>query len=209
MSLSNWIAPRPRDPPRRYPQAEPDEVMALVASTDDAVSSELLAEAQWVFAEPDDRISSVDRRAGTLQGSVAIAATVALTGGGIILDRGKVPDAGWRLAFAIGLGVLLIFLLLSGLRAASASARIFVQRAPADTSLMQRASQDDVVLYRRQRAAYLLWAYGRNSEVAAVKVEYLRKAAFWFRLALVALVVIMALLVSFVLFYDFPPTPPA
>jgi hypothetical protein len=129
---------------------------------------------------------------------------VVLTGGGLILDRSKVPDDEWRLALGFGLAVLLLLLFLAGRRATGASARIFPFRAPSDTTLVDRAAFDDATGYRRHRAAYLLWAYGRNSEIAAVKVEYLNKAAFWLRLALVALVLVMLLVLGFVAFFDWP-----
>lgn len=209
LRLAGWISPEPRDPPRRYPEPEPEELLAKLTGTDTELAKELVNEAQALYTEVDNRVASVDRRAATFQGSVAIAATVALTGGGLILDRGKVPDDEWRLAFAIGLAALLLCLLFAGLRATAASSRIFNFRAPSDTTLLDRAVMDDGTSYRRHRAAYLLWAYGRNSEIAAVKVDYLNKAAFWFRIALFVLVIVMGMVLAYVALYDFPlPTTP-
>src|SRR5215210_6244519 len=191
MSVHQFFHPDPRDPPRRYPSSEPSGVLEQLASTDEEVSKELLREAETLYAEPESRVASVDRRAATLQGAVAIAATVTLTGGGLLLDHAKIPDENWRLALATGLGALLLMLLLAGWRATSPPSRIFEFRPPAAPTLAQRASQPDAITYRRHRAAYLLWAYGRNSAIADVKVQYLHKAAFWFRTALVVLAVVM------------------
>jgi hypothetical protein len=203
--LTKLVTLHPRDPPRRYPEFEPRDVRAKITSIDDNVSKELLSEAEAVFAETNERVASVDRRAATFQGSVAIAATVVLSGGGLILDRNKVPDDGWRLALGIALALLLVLLCLAGWRATAASARIFSFIAPSDTTLIdERAAFVDAASYRRHRAAYLLWAYGRNSEIAAVKVTYLNKAAFWFRWALVVLVMVMLLMLAFVAVYDWP-----
>jgi hypothetical protein len=208
--LRDRLRPTPSDPPWRYPEELPANVEALLTTTDDEVVKEILSEAESLFGEPDGRAESAERRATTLQGAVTIASSVILTGGGLVIDPGKITDDTWRLVFAIAFSVLLAFLVATGLRAMGATSRILEGRAPADDTLRDRAQFAGATDYRRHRAAYLLWAYGRNDEVAAVKVEYLKKAAFWFRSALVMLVVVMGLLVGYVIDHEPPPkAPPA
>lgn len=196
-ALKRDLRPEPSEPPRRFAEPAAGELADKLA---DAPSEMLLSEAEALFAEPQARIESVERRATTLQGGVAIAATVALTGGGLVLDPTKLQGLGWRIAFASGLALLVLALVLTGARALSASSRSFAFRAPADSDqLMKRAGSTDRDAYARERAAWLLWAYGRNNEIAAVKVEYLWKAAFWFRVALAVLAALMLLVVAYVL----------
>jgi hypothetical protein len=70
-------------------------------------------------------------------------------------------------------------------------------RVPSDERIVERAELSAPEAQSR-RAAYLLQAYGHNNEVAALKVGYLKAAAMWFRLALVALVVLTAALAFYV-----------
>jgi hypothetical protein len=160
------------------------------------LASELLADAESLTSEIEERLVSVQQRAATLQGAAAIAATVALTGAGLALDTTKVPQREWRLVFTIGLGVLVALLTLSALRALGASSRVFTILTPSDEDIFERAKLSAPAAMS-QRAAYLLQTYGFNDEVAAIKVGYLKAAAFWFRCALVVLV---ALMVAFVLY---------
>jgi hypothetical protein len=192
--LLDFVKPIPRAP-RRFAQETPGDLLGQLGSD---AADDILAEAEALFAEPQDRIDGVERRATSLQGSVAIAATLTLAGGGLIIDPSKVTDDGWRVALAVGVGLVVVLLVFTGMRAHTATNRRFSFRAPADSAeLMDRAAKAKPSDYKRQRAAYLLWAYGRNNEIAAVKVEYLWKAAFWFRLALLALLLLVGLVVGY------------
>jgi MFS family permease len=185
-----WAAdtayPMTWDPPERFPECLL-ELQSRLQTTDPALASELLADSGSLSAELEDRVQGVQQRAATLQGAVAIAATVAFAGGGLVLDADTIPDHGWRVAFAVGLALLVALLVLAGFRALGASSRAFAFVPPSDERIFERSELSGPEAQSR-RAAYLLQAYGHNNEVAALKVGYLKAAAMWFRLALVALV---------------------
>lgn len=52
----------------------------------------ILEEALATFAEPHARIESAERRATTLQGTVAIAASLTIGGAGLVLDKTTIDD---------------------------------------------------------------------------------------------------------------------
>lgn len=194
-----WVANKawlvPDYPPARYPQCIL-ELRRRLQTKDPALASELLADAESLTAEVEERILGVQQRAATLQGAAAIAATVALAGAGLTLDTTKVPQHDWRLVFTIGLGLLVALLTFSAFRALGASSRAFTFWTPSDEDIFERAKLSAAEAMSR-RAAYLLNTYGVNEEVAALKVGYLKAAAFWFRWALVTLVLLM---VAFILY---------
>jgi hypothetical protein len=169
-----------------------------LATTDDELADELLVDAERLFAETDARVESVERRATTLQGTVAIAATVAFTGGGLLLDPSNVSGHGWRTAFAIGLVLLVVLLVATAFRATGASARTFNFTSPSDDEIFERAKATSAAEAKTGRAAYLLRGYGRNNEVAALKVGYLRSAAFWFRGALLVLLALAVMIAAYI-----------
>jgi len=189
--LADNFYPVPMDPPERFPQTI--EWLRERLQTDDAVlADELVADAQRLFDEGLTGISSVESRAATLQGTVAIAATVALAAAGLVVAPGDIHGSGWRLAFVVGLTVLVVFLVLTAFRATSASARVFEFATTSDDDILERA-QMSVAAAKSRRAAHLLYSYGRNNEVEALKVGALKAAAFWFRGALLALLAITAI----------------
>lgn len=189
--LADNLYPVPMDPPERFPQTI--EWLREQLQTDDAaLADELLADAQRLFDEGLTGISSVESRAATLQGTVAIAATVALAAAGLVVAPGDIHGSGWRLAFVVGLMVLVVLLVLTAFRATSASARVFEFATTSDDDILERA-QMSVAAAKSRRAAHLLYSYGRNNEVEALKVGALKAAAFWFRGALLALLAITAI----------------
>lgn len=137
--------------------------------------------------------------ATTLQGTVAIAATVAVAGGGLVLDASKIRGDDWRSAFAIGLGAVVLLLVLTAFRATGASTRTLSFTTPSDDDIFERAKASAAAAAKTRRAAYLLHGYGRNNEVAALKVGYLRTAAFWFRGALLGLLALTVMLAAYVI----------
>ena len=190
----------PLDPPERFPQRF-DALVERLTTDDDALADELLADAQSLYDDIETRVRSTEARAATLQGTVAIAATVALAGAGLVLDASKIHGNGWRTAFAVGLGLLVLLLVLTAFRATSASSRIFDFAPPSDDDILDRAKLSPPRAKTR-RAAALLYCYGRNNEVAALKVGALRAAAFWFRGALVALLALVAMVCVYVVHID-------
>lgn len=184
------------EPPTRFSESLEDLVERL-QTDDEQLASELLSEAEVIFAEPTARIESAERRATTLQGSVAIAATVALAGTAVVLNADNIQGAGWRAAFAVGLGIVSLTLVAAGLRALGATSKVFQFRNPAER-ITERARLP-LAAARVDRAADLLKAYGHNHEIARVKVGYLRAAAWWFRWALALFAAFVALVVAYVI----------
>lgn len=196
--LADHAHPVTWDPPHRFPQSI-DTLHERLATTDSYLADELLADAERLFDEADARVQSVERRATTLQGTVAIAAAVALTGGGLVLDPAKIHGDNWRTAFAVGLGALVFLFVLTAFRAAGASTRTFNFTSPSDDLIFARAKTNNPTEAKTRRAAYLLHGYGRNNEAAALKVGYLRSAAFWFRGALIVLFTLSVMLAGYVI----------
>ncbi len=190
--FADWARPLPLDPPWSFPQSV-DRLWSQLKTDDDALADELLSDAEQLFAEADANVKSAEQRASTLQGAVAIAATVAIAAGGVLLDPTKLHGHGWRTAFAIGFAVLVLLLALAGWRATQASARLGWFTTASDKDILVRAGLRTAAMAKTHRAAYLLHGYGRNAEMALLKVIYLRKAANWFRGAVVVLVVLMAM----------------
>lgn len=196
--LAELANPMPWDPPHRFPQAV-GTLHDSMGAPDDDLADELLADAERLFDEADARAESAERRATTLLGMVAIAAAVALTGGGLVLDPAKIHGGNWRMAFAIGFGLLVFLLVLTAFRASGASTRTFNVTSPSDDRIFERAKTGSAGEAKALRAAYLLHGFGRNNEVAALKVGYLRAAAFWFRGALLVLFALTVMLAGYVI----------
>ncbi len=194
--LADRLHPRPWNPPERFPQSE-EVLRERLATYSDRLADELLADAERLFDEAETRVTGVESRATTLQGTVAIAATVALAGGALVLDPSKIHGGNWRLAFAIGLALLVLMLVATAYNATQASGRVFGFTTPSDDDIFVRAKQRPAAAKTR-RAAYLLKGYGRNNEAAAIKVGYLRSAAWWFRWALLMLLVLMGMVCAYV-----------
>ena len=156
-------------------------------------AAEILAEAQATFAAAEARGEGAERRATTLQGAVAIAASVLLAGAALLGDPSKVHGDGWRL----GLGVLLILvtvcLVAAGARALGATARIHIYHRPTPSEVLRRATMNPVEA-RTDLAAETFEDAAYNDQIAAWKVAYLAAAAWWFRGALFVLLALAALL---------------
>lgn len=190
--------PVPWDPPERFPQSL--ELLRERLRTDNEdLADELLTDAERLFDEAEARVASVELRATTLQGTVAIAATVALTGGALVIDPSRIHGSTWRAAFALGLALLVLLLVLTAYNATQASGRVFSFTTPSDDDIFVRAREQQAAHAKTRRAAYLLKGYGRNNEVAAIKVGYLRSAAARFRWALLMLLVLIAMVCAYVL----------
>ena len=87
---------------------EPLDQLIERLSTDDALTAAtILEEAQAISAEATSRIDSAERRATTLQGTVAIAASLVVAGAGLPLRPSKVTDRDWRIVLLIVLVAVL------------------------------------------------------------------------------------------------------
>jgi hypothetical protein len=172
--------------PAEIPQDFNEPLSELVSSlsTDDGVTATaILDEAQSIFDETLSRIESAERRATTLQGTVAIAASLVVAGAGLMLDPSKVAGRGWRIVLVIILAGFVGSLIGCAWRALAVTGRMFEFEQPGSERIHLRAKEIGPHA-RTFRAAELLRAAGVASEIGAVKVGLLRSAAWWLRLAL-------------------------
>ncbi len=161
----------------------PKRLRELLAAQEDR-SAEALVEAKGQFAGPFDTTDGVERRATTLQGAVAIAASFVLAGGGLLLDPAKIRSDAWRVAFAALYSVVITSLVFSALRALRATSRVLVWHYPDGEDILRRGKKHQTAAaYELALAADLLHAAGRNACNARYKVAQMRAAGHWFALA--------------------------
>jgi hypothetical protein len=165
----------------------------------DERSKEILAEAQAALASAESRGEGAERRATTLQGAVAIAASVLLAGAALLGDPTKVHGVGWRIGFALLLFVVTICLVAAGARALGATARIHIYHRPTPSDALRRAQLDPVEA-RIELAAETFKDSSYDEQIASWKVAYLAAAAWWFRGALFALLGLSAFVGVYVVF---------
>jgi hypothetical protein len=157
-------------------------------------SAALLAEAQEIYERAEARAAGAQTRATTLQGAVAIAASLLLAGGALILDQTKLHGTGWRALFAVMLVAVTGALVMCGVRALSATSTIHRWHRPSADQIISR-SQRYATQANIELAAETLQDYSYNTKIAAWKVAYLAAAAWWFRIAL-ALILAMGVLIG-------------
>ena len=195
--------------PEFYTEEEAELAQRLQVA-DKELSAMLLAEAQEIDRSQHSSAESIQSRAMTLQGAVAIATTLTLTAGGLLLDRTKVESHGWRLAFAIVLLLAVLAFIASGVRALGASSRTFPWAQPGFNDIFDHAKLDLTNAQGAYAAAYLK-AAGQNLRIVQVKGGYLNAAVSWFRLALTLLAVLAAMFVAYTAWGQpssaHPPTP--
>lgn len=160
-----------------------------------------LVEARAIFDEPVSRIDSAERRATTLQGTVAIAASLVVGGAGLLFDSSKVQGHGWRIAIAVVLAAFLVCLIGCAARALSATGRVFQFEQPGYERVCMRARMkpEDATLHL---AAELLRASSVADEIAGMKIGFMARAAWWFRCALVPLALLAGLLCAYAIGSD-------
>jgi hypothetical protein len=122
----------PAQAPAGFAEQSLEALAAGLKTNDENVAKAILAEAEAIFQEPIDRIEGAERRATTLQGAVAIAASIAIAGAGLLLDPAKVGGQGWRVAFGAMVLAFVLCLAACAIRAVGATSRIFsfVQPGP-------------------------------------------------------------------------------
>jgi hypothetical protein len=178
-----------------------DELIGGVEDVKEESARQTLAEAQAVFGEPLARIDSAERRATTLQGTVAIAASLVVGGASLLIDPTKIQGHGWRIAIAVGLGLFLACLIGCAIRALGATSRVFQFEQPGHERITRRARQPPAAAML-EHAADLLRASSVGDEIAGIKVGLLRMAAWWFRCALIALAFLAGLLIAYAIADD-------
>ncbi len=197
-----WVADKWRsfflkvDDDTGFPET-PDELKTQLMTADTGVAQAILSEAQAAFDRMQDRIDGAERRATTLQGSSAVAASLALTGSALLIDPSKIHGVGWRLGFGVVLAFVTLAFVLCAYRATLASTKVHVWVVPTDRDLLIRASQD-VTQAQTERAAELLHAIGRNMRIARWKVAMMRASAEWLERALLGLLLVAMLAVVYI-----------
>lgn len=174
-----------------------DELKAQLTTTDPGRAQAILSEAQAAFDRMQDRIDGAERRASTLQGSSAVAASLALTGSALLIDPSKIHGVGWRLGFGVVLAFVTLAFVLCAYRATVASTKVHAWFVPTDRDLLKRASQD-VSQAQTERAAELLHAIGQNMRIARWKVAMMRASAEWLARALLGLLLVALLAVVYI-----------
>ncbi len=195
----------PAPAPSGYAAETLAELAARLKTDDPDVAKALLDEAEAMYKEPAERIESAERRATTLQGTVAVAASVAAAGAGLLLDPAKIAGQGWRIAIAIVLLAFVLCLLACALRAIGATTRIFRFLQPGHNRITVRAemSSTEALTYR---TAEILRAYDVADQIGRVKVGLLRSAAWWFRAALLVLALMVGLIAAYTIVGPQPKT---
>jgi hypothetical protein len=134
-----------------------------------------LEHAEAIASAAVDRAAAADRRATTIAGAVAIAASFTLSGGALILDRGKIIHASMRIWFAVLLGATTVFFVLSALYALRAlvATRAWNWSNPMDLPHNKAETRDKQI---GMRAAHLLVAFGGNWEISELKNDNVNNA---------------------------------
>jgi hypothetical protein len=97
----------PAEVPEDFNQPLADLIDQL-SPVDEKTAAVVLEEAEAIRNDAEDRIKGAERRATTLQGTVAIAASLVIGGAGLLLDPSKVSDRWWRIGFAVILALFLM-----------------------------------------------------------------------------------------------------
>jgi len=183
--------------PTEFTEGEEELAQELTPNTgdpkkDNERATELLAEAQAIYERAENRAAGAQERATTLQGAVAIAASLLLAGAALVVGQTTLEGSCWRGAFAAVLFAVTASLVMCGLRALSATSTIHRWHRPTAGEIVGRAGLGAPEAKARL-AAETLVDYSYNTKIAAWKVAYLGAAAWWFRVALVFLVALAAL----------------
>jgi hypothetical protein len=204
--LGDWFKPPSHPPPEGITQSWDDLRTALGTPEHDVVE-ELLAEAKAAYQEVTERADSAERRATTIQGAVAIAASLALAGGSLLLDASGTPSHPWEIAISVGFALTVVLFGVAAWRAFLVTWPRFMWSSPAVTDIPRHVQEPDADAIKLKRTCDLLIAYGHNESVASLKVSLLRQAVHWLMSALVALSVVAVLVAAYAI--DGSPTRPA
>lgn len=154
----------------------------------------LLEEAKAAYDLVNERVESAQRRATTLQSAAAIAATLSMSGAGLVLQDATFDGGTWRIAVGVTVFVAVFAFIACGFRATQASVRLhrFVGITAQTGVSPQRTSAAAV---RVARAARYLDAADANGQIAEWKARRMRDAGAWLVIAFVALLATWLLVV--------------
>jgi hypothetical protein len=190
-SWQDWLWPRQHHrwhfTDRQGHPLEKPEIEDLLADPVDV--DETLEQAQEVARSAVERTAAADRRATTLGGTVAIAASLTVGGAGLVLDRTKVPEQGWRFGFSLGFALVTLMFAVAGFYAARAIITFRRWRWPAPAQVAARHGKDRES-QRLARAAEYLSDFAYNWEVADAKIRAVESSFRAFAIALLLLVLL-------------------
>jgi len=185
-----------------------DEMTARLWVKDDALAALLVSEAERVDGDQHTTAASIESRAMTLQGAVAIATTLTLAAAGLLLDPSKIGGHNWRMGFAAILAATVISFLTSGIQALRSSSQTYPWTVPGYNDIFVHATQS-LSAARAAYAAAQLHSAGRNMRIVQVKGGYLNAAVFWFKVALGFLAILTVLVVAYAVFGSTPKHVPS
>lgn len=193
--LRDWLRPERRPQPIRF-DCRSEQIVERFGTLDDDRSDQVLAEAEAAYAEATERTESAERRATTIQGSIAVAASLSIAGGSLLLDPSKIPSCGWRWALGSTFAALVACLAVAAWRSFLVTGPGYMWASPNFEEVLDHSALAHASAIKVSRAADLLVAYGRNDRIAAVKIELLGSAVRWLILALVLVALLAALLAA-------------
>lgn len=176
-----------------------DKLRANLKTDDEDKAEGILKDATDAFNRLQDRVDGAERRATTLQGSSAVAASLAVAAAGLLVDPTKIAGGGWKLLVALTVLFIVFALTMCAWRATLASSRVHRWVTPGDWDVLDRPEQT-VREAQLDRAVDLLWAVNLNQQFARYKISLLRAAADWIRRALTALLILALLTAAYAIF---------
>jgi hypothetical protein len=203
-SARAWLAAHWRalflevDTETAFPESQ-DELRASLHTDDPSAATELLVEAEAAHDRLRSRVEGAERRATTLQGASAIAASLTLAAAGLLIDPTKLRGWVWQLLFGLAVLYITFALAMCAWRATLASSRVHNWVTPPDRDILDRPGQG-IATARLERAIALLRAVGGNQRFARYKIAMLRAATEWIVRALVGLVALALLSALYSLF---------
>ncbi len=194
--VREWIRPQSSPVPLRF-NTTSQEVLSQLGTPSAAVVDELLTEANAAYEEAGVRAESAERRATTIQGSIAIASSLTLAGGSLLLNAGKVTSHPWYIAISVGFAFTVLFLAVAAWRAFLVTWPRFLWASPSVTEIVEHADEPNAETIKLQRTSDLLVAYGRNDSIARLKLDLLGQAVRWLMSALALLAVLATMLAAY------------
>jgi hypothetical protein len=169
--------------------------MARLRIDDRATAADTLDFAESVAQTALDRAEAADRRATTVTGTVAVAASFTVGGAGLLLDGEKWHSGTLRVCFAIGLFATTTLFVLAAFYALRALTSKETRRWNRLTPSNIWAASAEATPERRlgMRAAQLLTDFAANWEIADLKNRNMDNALRFLVAALVGLTAMAAI----------------
>jgi len=194
--LRAWVRPPPSPAPLRFATTS-EALLEELGDPNPEVTDELLLEAQAAYDEAAERAESAERRATTIQGSIAIAASLTLAGGSLLLNGETPPSRPWSVLISTGFALTVVLLAVAAWRAFLVTWPRFLWASPAVLDVQKHAREVSVNRVKLQRTADLLVSYGRNDSIARLKLALLGQAVRWLMAALGLLAVVAVMVAAY------------